>query len=138
MEIPKKLKIIVGIVTIDRDSYLSKKLYNSILRNFNYKPYIIVVTRETDIKTINFWKDKSILITIPHYNIEKRHNYERISYKRSICMNIAKKNNFDAIWFLDSDIIPNSNTLKLLASTKKDICCALYKVKWCEKNISWY
>lgn len=125
----KKHNILVGIVCIDRDIDLANMLYYGIKKN-NVKDNIIIVTRVSDVKTINFWHDKAIIITIPHYDIIKRHNYDKIAYKRQIIVDYAKNKKYDAIWFIDSDVIPTPNVLQELAKTEKDICIAPYKIKW--------
>ena len=65
----------------------------------------MIVTRESDTKTVNFWKNKAIVKTVPHYEIKDRHNCEKIAEKRTIVVDYAKRK-YDAIWFVDSDIIP--------------------------------
>jgi hypothetical protein len=122
-----QLNVLTGLVCIDRDSDLSQNLYAALVAN-NSKD-IIVVTRETDKKIINFWKNKSKLITVPHYEINGRHNIDKIAEKRQLIVDYAKKK-YDAIWFVDSDVIPTKGVLNDLVKTNKDVCLAPYKVKW--------
>jgi GT2 family glycosyltransferase len=89
----------------------------------------MIVTRETDKKTIDFWKNKAMLVTVPHYEINGRHNMDKIAEKRQLIIDYAKKK-YDAIWFVDSDVIPTKGILNELMKTNKDICLAPYKVKW--------
>jgi len=121
------MNILTGIICIDRDSDLAPNLYNSLMRNGTND--IMVVTRETDINTINFWKDKAIVKTVPHYDIQKRHNFDAIIKKRNIIVQHAIKNNYNAIWFVDADVIPLDGTLKELSKTDKDICLAPYTIQ---------
>lgn len=124
-------KILTAIVCIDRDSDMCSKLYESLLLN-NAKD-IIIVTRDSDIRIINFWKKYAIVKTIPHYEIVQRHNMTKIAEKRTIIMDYANKNNYDAIWFVDSDILPTKDVLKEMMKSNKDICIAPYRVKWNNK-----
>ena len=124
----KSNKILTAIVCIDRDSDLAEQLYQSLINNGSID--IIIVTRTTDLKTIKFWSNKAIIKTIPHYHIQKRHNYQKLALKRTIVLDYAKRFNYDAIWFVDSDVIPLPNVLNQLSKTNKDICIAPYKVKW--------
>jgi len=120
-------KVLTGILYIDRDSDLSQKMYDALNEN-NVKD-IMIVTRETDKKTIDFWKNKAMLVTVPHYEINGRHNMDKIAEKRQLIIDYAKKK-YDAIWFVDSDVIPTKGILNELMKTNKDICLAPYRVKW--------
>ena len=119
--------VLTAIVCIDRDADLASQLYNSLLKN-NCKN-IMIVTRESDIKTINFWKNKAIVKTIPHYKINGRHNFNKIAEKRQMVIDYSK-GKYNAIWFVDSDVIPLHGTLTELLKTDKDICLAPCRVKW--------
>lgn len=127
VQIKKTMKILTGIICIDRDSDLAPQLYNSIKRN--KAEYIIIVTRNSDLNMINFWKGKANVITVPHYDIQERHNFDAIIQKRNIIVQYAIKYNYDAIWFVDADVIPLDGTLDELVKTDKDICFAPYKIK---------
>jgi len=120
-------KILTGIVCIDRDSDLSQKMYDALTEN-NVND-IMIVTRETDKNSINFWKNKARIVIVPHYEITGRHNIDKIAEKRQLIINYAKKK-YDAVWFIDSDIIPTKGILDKLIKTKKDVCFAPYRVKW--------
>lgn len=120
-------KVLTGIVCIDRDSDLSQKLYDALIEN-NVND-IMVVTRETDTNIINFWKNKATVVTVPHYDINGRHNMDKIAKKRQLITNYAKKK-YDAVWFVDSDVIPTKGILNELVRTNKDICLAPCRVKW--------
>ncbi len=124
------MNILVAVICIDRDADVAEKLYDALIKN-NAKD-ILIVTRESDTKIIKFWENKSIIKTIPHYEIKNRHNFEKIAEKRTIAMNYARDNNYDAMWFVDSDVIPLDNTLNKLSKTNKDICIAPYPVPWAE------
>ena len=82
-------KVLTGIVCIDRDSDLSQKIYDALKEN-NVKD-IMIVTRETDKNIINFWKNKAMIVTIPHYEIDGRHNMDKIAEKRQLVINYEKK-----------------------------------------------
>jgi hypothetical protein len=122
-----KNKVLTGIVCIDRDFDLSQKLYDALIEN-NVKD-IMIVTRESDENTIQFWKNKAKTVTVPHYEINGRHNMDKISEKRQIIVNYAKQR-YDAVWFVDSDVIPRKGILDELIKTNKDVCLAPCRVKW--------
>jgi len=124
-------KILTGIVCTDRDVNLAPKLLSGILKNTQEE--IIVVTRETDVQTQIFWENKAKIVTIPHYDIEQRHNIQKIAEKRTIIVDYAKTHGYDAVWFVDSDVIPTKGVLDQLKNTQKDICVAPYKVRWIDK-----
>jgi hypothetical protein len=132
--IPYNKKILCGIVTIDRDAQYADALYKALLQN-NIND-IMVVTRITDSKSIEFWKDKlpnDRLVCIDHYEIDdenKRHNMRKIAYKRNIIVKYAIDNNYTHIWFVDSDVIPTTGVLDELLRINSDIAIAAYKPKW--------
>jgi hypothetical protein len=123
------MSVLIGIVCINRDSDLCERLYKSILDNGGKD--IIIVTRKTDDKIIDFWKSRcKIIRTIPHYEISGRHNMQKIAEKRNIVIKYARKNKYNSVWFIDSDIIPTQGVLNELKKTKMAVCIAPYKVKW--------
>ena len=121
-------KILTAIVTIDRDVDIADKLYLSLIQNGSKD--ILIVTRDSDYKTIQFWNNKAIIITVPHYEIKDIHNLDKLSKKRNIVMDYAKKFKYNALWFVDSDIIPINGTLNELKKTTKDICICTYRLRW--------
>ena len=122
-------RVLVIVVCTDRDVDLAPKLYEAIKTNTATSP-IVIVTREGDTQTRVFWRDKALVITIPDYEILKRHNIPKIAEKRTIALKYAKENGFDAVWFVDSDIIPTKGVLSQLSITNKDVCLAPYRVPW--------
>ena len=128
IQITSDQNILTAIVCIDRDAHLSTKVYKALQRN-NVND-ILIVTRESDNKTIAFWDNKATVITVPHYDIEKRHNYSNLVKKRSIVLQHCIDKNYDGVWFVDSDIIPLDGTLDALKRTYVDICFAPYIPSW--------
>jgi len=126
-------KVLTSILCIDRDVDLSPQLYKAIRSNTSGE--ILIVTREKDTKTREYWNDKAIVKVVPNYEIVKRHNFDKIAEKRALALKYAKDNNYDAIWFVDSDVIPNDGVLKELVATDKDICVAQPRVKWVGKAV---
>jgi hypothetical protein len=124
-----KLRVLTGVVCTDRDIDLAPQLYKSLRENISH--LIMIVTRETDTRQQEFWRDKAAIKTIPHYEIHNRHNMAKIAEKRTIIVDYAQDNDFDAVWFVDSDILPTKGILSALMSTDKDICVAPYEVPWC-------
>ena len=130
------MKILISLVTIDRDAYAIPLVFQSIrkeLENFD----LLIVCRRTDRKCLQKWKEvcpKVIIKTVPHYEIKKRHNMINICKKRNISLDYAKDNGYDYLFFIDSDIIVNINTLDILLKGceeyKADVCSVPYFVKW--------
>ena len=132
-------KILISIVTIDRDAYAIEQVYDSIKHLLNSeKVDLLIVCRESDTICIKKWKQlypNVIIETVPHYNIIDRHNQNALVKKRNISRNFALNNDYDYLFFIDSDIIINRDTLyKLVVGCKSpysaDICLIPYDVKW--------
>lgn len=125
---------------IDRDHIYIDNLYKSIIDNIklsNIPRYIIfIVTRDKDKKTIEKWSkfDMVKIMTVQHYEIKNRHNYEMIAYKRNIIRLYALINKYDYLWFIDSDIKVESNYLNILLNGLKSMNAYMsyipYNVKW--------
>ena len=127
----KKLtaRILIGIVTIDRDIRKAPKMYshlsNSIdnfLRHNNTKIDIIVITRDSDLKSINFWNNKYNIkvITVPHYLITKRHNFKEMAKQYNYLIYIVKSQKYDKLIIIESDVYIKENTISnLLNNTEK-------------------
>lgn len=130
------MRILCGIVTFDRDADMASLLYISIKEYQNETCDILILTRQSDKKTREFWEKKALeIILVEDYNIpkEKRHHWEELAKKRKIVLDYGQKNNYDYIWFVDSDILPTPNVLSELLKSQKDICVAPYKPTWSEK-----
>ena len=128
-------KLLIAIPTIDRDIDISMKIYNNLITSLScYTNYnIIVVTRETDIQTINFWKNKATIITVEHYEILKRHNYHNIKKKYNIMREYCIQNNYDALFILESDILLNVDSIKkhLINIKNNHVTLSYFNVPWC-------
>lgn len=126
-------KILTAVVTIDRDVDMAQRLYDGIRANTLGE--ILIVTREKDVKTKDWWRDKATIKVFPNYEIKERHNIPKIAEKRNLAIAYAKTQGYDAIWFVDSDVIPTKGVLKELGDTDKDICVAQPRVKWAGKAL---
>ena len=76
------MKVLIGILAIDRDI---KNINNLFLSLPNNNIDIIIITREMDTKIINFINnhERNIkLIKVDNYNISNRHNFENIAKKK--------------------------------------------------------
>lgn len=140
----KKIKhVMVGLPTIDRDSDIADKMYNALIISINElkKKYniivdLVVITRESDKKIINFWKDKvHKIVLVSNYTIKSRHNFEKISEKFNKLADIAKK--YDALFIVESDIIikPNTSTLLYEKLNTYHIATTYHEIPWCKYPI---
>lgn len=128
-----RFKVLTAVVTIDRDVDMAQQLYDAIRANTLGE--ILIVTRENDIETREWWQDKATVEVFPNYEIKGRHNIPKIAEKRALAIDYAKNQGYDAIWFIDSDVIPIEGVLKELSATDKDVCVAQPKVKWAESVV---
>jgi len=129
------MRIIVGIVMTDRDYKYIQELYKSILQNvIIYEYEIMVVVRNTDKECIKNWSGKQDvkLQLVPYYEIIRRHNIHKIAEKRNIIRKYALLNNFDYLWFIDSDISVKESCLDILLDGIKygNVSYIPYTVRW--------
>lgn len=127
-----KPKVLIAIVTIDRDAYAIPQIYDSLKNELNSNTDLLIICRESDKQTIEKWTkiDGVIIRTVPHYEIKGRHNYEAIALKRNIAREYAISNNYDYLLFIDSDVIIQRSTIHKLIYANVDICLVPYGVKW--------
>ena len=131
--------ILICLPTIDRDINKANEMYSSLKESIDYlkekkniKISIVVITRESDIKSILFWKDKAEVIKVPHYSIEKTHNLKKVSEKFNTFIKLVKKNNYDALCIIESDVYVNYKTLNNLFDSLKNnhISFAYGDLRW--------
>jgi len=127
-------KILIGILSIDRDYKHIERQYEQLKGYHSNGIEIIVITRISDINTIKSWESRNVkVLKVDHYEIESenRHNYKMIAYKRNTIIQYAKINNFDYLWFLDSDIIPGRKTLdEMLTQKDSDVVNIPSNLTW--------
>ena len=133
----RKDKILISIVTIDRDAHLIPQLHQSILGLIaQYNIELLIVCRKGDINTQTKWKSlysSVIIATVNNYDVKTRHNVDMIAVKRNIAIQYAIVRGYYYLFFLDSDIIIKHNTLDLLlegCENHSDICLVPYFVRW--------
>lgn len=123
------MNTLAAIITTDRDKELYKNLHSALEHNLSAADEILVVTRKTDVATIDFWRFRAKVVTVPHYEIGDRHNWEYLTLKRNIAIKYAQDNHCD-LWFVDSDVVPNMDILSIMKKSSADIVIAPYKPKW--------
>lgn len=104
-------KILISIVTIDEDQmyfdFLNHNLRDSLSGHFNYD--VLVVCREKDSLTQAKWKHFGATVcTVPNYDIAKRHNTDQVGLKRNLCLSYADERGYDAVFFIDADVLINT------------------------------
>lgn len=135
-------RILIAIPCIDRDASYIDSQYATIqhlLERNNIS--LLVLTRETDTKTIQKWTDHQIshqtgkirIKLFPAYQIVERHNMEALVQKRNYTLEYAKAHHYDYVLFLDADILIQPDTLDKLHTflrTTGDVVLVPYKVRW--------
>jgi hypothetical protein len=133
-------KIMIGLPCIDRDSDLLELLYeklnisiNYAIKYYNIEFILAPFMRKTDENCIDFWKSKNADITLmPTYKIYGRHNWDMLVTTFNKILEKARTDNFDGLLLIESDIIINIDTIKLLLDNinKTHLCLAYYEMKW--------
>jgi len=138
-------RIMIGLPCIDRDSHilylLYDKLYESLenaIKYYDIEFILAPIMRESDLKCINFWKSKNADITLmPSYEIKGRHNWDNLVITFNKILEKARTEKFDRLILIESDIIINKETIKLLIDNIKEahLIVAYYNIKWCNYPI---
>jgi hypothetical protein len=148
-------KILICMLSIDRDADIAQKVYDKIIiSNNNFKLQfpkatidMIVITRIIDSQIINFWNNKAKIITVDNYTIDydKRHNHDAIVKKSNILIKYAQYHMYSHVFFVESDIGLNYDTLTKLyncLSIQNDhkgahvaLSCGI--IPWCNKCIAY-
>lgn len=136
--------ILIGLPTIDRDSDMLDTVYESINRSINYchkyypdiKFIFFPIMRKSDIKCYDFWKKKNDInkeiYLMDEYKIEGRHNMNKIVETFSKILETARNKKVDALFIVESDIVINEDTIKILIDNQKDAHITL-----CPHDIPW-
>lgn len=111
-------KVMIGLPTIDRDIDKAETMYTHLKDAIDYmrskkeniEVEIKVITRESDIKAIEFWKDKATIRTIPHYEITKRHNFEKMAEKFNKLCDESRKS--EVLIIVESDVYLKRHTIE--------------------------
>lgn len=131
----KEIKnVLIGIPTIDRDINKAVNMYETLLKSIektnNYHIDIVVITRESDIHSIDFWKNKCRIITVPHYEITGRHNLKKLT---DIFNTLAEHSKiYDALIIIESDVYVKDDTISSLLYYLK-----YNHITFCYGNIPW-
>lgn len=140
----RKIKILIGTPIIDRDADILNDFLQHIKPyfnkyNFRYSCDMLFVTRTSDKKIIDVVTKlnhpKIILKCVDHYDITDRHNFEHLAKKRQHIINYANVNNYDYVFFIDSDVMVKPNTLDLLLNAKVDCCYCPINLHWSDEKI---
>jgi hypothetical protein len=133
-------RIMIGLPCIDRDSHILNLLYDKLYDSLeNAKEYYDIefilspITRESDFKCIDFWESKNVDITLmPTYEIKDRHNWDNLVMTFNKILEKARNENFDGLILIESDIIVNKETIKLLIDNIQEahLVTAYYNMTW--------
>lgn len=142
-----RIKILIGTPIIDRDVDILNEFLQHIKPyinkyNFKYSCDILFITRVSDKKIIDtitkINTSKIILKCVDHYDITDRHNFEQLARKRQNVLNYANVNNYDYVFFIDSDVMIKPNTLDLLLAANVDCCYCPINLHWSDEKIIGY
>ncbi len=131
-------RILLGMYTIDRDVNKAQLVWDSIQSSIIMQDIsFVVITRETDIYSIEFWKDKSQVIMIPHYDIVDRHSFPEMAKQCNLLVKIAIDNGYDALAIVESDVVISETTLSLLISAldKNHVALVYGVIPWADTPI---
>ena len=134
--------ILIGLPTIDRDITKASKMYDSLMKSINTLQNsdnvfgdkltidICIITRETDVNMINFWKDKAKIYLVPHYEITNRHNWNKIVETFNILANNSLS--YDVLTIVESDVYLQSNSLLNMLNKLSDnhVSLAYGNIPW--------
>ena len=127
------MRCLLAILAIDRDADLAPLLINACLDSIEcakeVQVDILVITRETDILTRVAWSHVATVLCVPHYDIHARHAIQHVAAARNTALQMAHE--YAAVWFVDTDVLPHSNTLSLLWKSEFAVVGAPYRVRWC-------
>ena len=130
------VNILIGIPVIDRDIDIADKVYEHIINSIkntkgvNYT--LLIATRESDVKSIRYWKDKGELLIQDNYEIKGRHNFDGISKTFNEIKDRAV--GYDALIIVESDILVNKTTFSdMLNKIRYYHCvCSYFETPWCK------
>jgi len=127
-------KVLVGTLAIDRDHEQADRVFagmQGLSRVCTW--HLLVVTREQDAIVAAKWRRQgATVITVPNYEIRKRHNLWKIAEKRNLVREHARSNAYDGLLFVDSDIVMTEGAVADLfcCSQYADIVVAPYIIRW--------
>lgn len=142
------IRLLVGIPVISRDANVLRKCLSSLLCQKNndekhlFKDVdILLVTRENDYDIIksniscieipNDIKVTFLIHKVVDYVIsERRHNIEYVKKKRRHILNYAEKNGYDALLFVDADIIMDEQTIREMLKCTSPVTMVAYVPVW--------
>ena len=138
-------RCLIACLGIDRDADVLPRVIDAVLTSCAacapaLETDILVITRASDGATRAAWAahaPHALVHCVPHYDIERgRHAFERIAAARGLALRTARNGGYDAVWFIDSDVVPRADTLAELwrASSAHggwDAVGAPYRVRWC-------
>jgi hypothetical protein len=136
--------LMIALPTIDRDADMLEEVYESINKSINfckkYYPTInfmfFPIMRKSDIKCYNFWQNKNDInkeiYLMESYKIDGRHNMNKIVETFSKILETARQKKVDGLFIVESDIVINEDTIKILIDNQKDAHITL-----CPHDIPW-
>jgi len=132
----EKKKILIGIITYDSDWYCLKQFADSIAKldtNGLETEVFIVDNSDTENYTkqlIKFFPNATINYYEPPKELKGFKRFRHCEVEcRKIVKDYAVESDFDFLFFVDSDVICESNVLQKLVASKKEIVCGLFRYR---------
>lgn len=135
--------LLIGIPVIGRDANGLVKSLLSVLGQDAIPSLsldILMITRVSDVEPIRdaLARAKSLtnvpfthrLMTTADYEIADQHNLMQLAAKRRYILNHATRGGYDALLFLDADIIMRRDVLRALLNCGSPVTIAPYRPRW--------
>ncbi len=128
-------KVLIGIITYDSDWYCLKDFAESVAQLEKPEGTDIIIVDNSD--TNDYMKQlKKFFPTahLYHYDVpEDKKGFARFRHCEVKCRQIVREHlinsDYTHLFFLDSDVIANSNVLTKLLKHEKDIVCGLFRYR---------
>jgi hypothetical protein len=126
--------VLVGTLAIDRDHEHVDRVHagmQGLSQHCSWR--LLVVTREQDAIVAAKWsRHGAEVVTVPDYEIRKRHNLWKIAEKRNLVRERARSEAWDALLFVDSDIVMSAGAIgdMFCCAQYADIVVAPYRIRW--------
>lgn len=125
---PEINRIIIAVLTTDRylDAFTRVSTGIGRIKTHCDTAAVLVVCRQKDAATIQAWRQLGVTV-VPVEDYEEP-NWEKVCEQRNLVQMIAKQSGYDAVWYVDADVVVSDEVVKEVLETIKeaDVVCAPY------------